>query len=373
MKILHTGDLHLDSPFSGLDISHAEARRRELRQTFSSMMAYARTEGIDMVIIAGDLIDSTFVTRETIALLIKEFSSVACPVIIAPGNHDPADETSIWKKTTFSENVHVFKDNSLSKLDFPHLGCCVYGYAFTSPTENTCKINGEVSDKGMINILCAHCDTSAPIGRYAPTPVAAIRAFGADYAALGHIHTPDSANAALSGLGAYCGCPEGRDFGECGEKGALIVDIEKIGGTATVKTEKKRFCKKVYRLCELSVEGSASTGEILERIKSFISDFEDRENTLLRIVLTGCVDPSLVINTSALCEDTLGFFALEVQDSTLPTRNSAALLADRGISGEVFRVLLPALESENEEERSRASLALRYALAALNGEDISDM
>lgn len=373
MKILHTGDLHLDSPFSGLDISLAATRRRELRQTFSSMMSYARTEGIDMVIIAGDLVDSTFVTRETIALLIKEFASLSCPVIITPGNHDPADEASIWKKSLFSENVHVFSENSLSRLDFPHLGCSVYGYAFTSPIESTCKISGEVCDKSLINILAAHCDTSAPIGRYAPTPVSAIRAFGADYAALGHIHTPDSANAALAGLGAYCGCPEGRDFGECGEKGALIVDIEKSGESAVVKTEKKRFCKRIYSLRELSVDAAASMGEVLSKIKSFANDFEEKENTLLRINLTGCVDSSLVINTAALCEDNLGFFALEVQDSTLPTWNSAALLADKGINGEVFRVLLPALESENREERDRASLALRYAIAALNGEDISDM
>ena len=50
IKILHTGDVHLDSAFSGLDSRHAEIRRNELRAAFTSMMTYARANGIDLLL-----------------------------------------------------------------------------------------------------------------------------------------------------------------------------------------------------------------------------------------------------------------------------------------------------------------------------------
>ncbi len=369
MRILHTGDLHLDSPFSGLDIGRSERRRREMRETFSRMMRYARDEHFDMVVISGDLFDSSFVTRETVSLLVREFASVSCPVIITPGNHDPYTEDSVWKKTEFSGNVHIFKERTLEKLSFDSLGCDVYGYAFTSSVQGECCVGGRVQDSDRINILVAHADTTSPISNYSPLPVAVIRSFGADFALLGHVHNPDGANAPLEGLGAYCGCPEGRDFGELGEKGALALNIEK--GNVTV--EKIRFSKRVYLEYSLSIDGAEDMGSILSEIESLIAKKGLGEEHLVRITLTGAVSPSLVINTKVLSEPFGSLFSLEVVDATSPTWNAEGLLADRGIRGELYRTLLPRLESSDRNERETASLALRYALAALVGQDISDI
>ena len=118
MKILHTGDVHLDSPFAGLDTSAARQRRSELRETFASMTTYAREGGVDLMLIAGDLFDKNYVTRDTIALLRREFAKLDCPVVIAPGNHDPAEEKSIWEKNIFSDNVFVFSSADLSYFSF---------------------------------------------------------------------------------------------------------------------------------------------------------------------------------------------------------------------------------------------------------------
>ena len=41
-KILHIADVHLDSPFSLLDPQKSQARRNELRGTFTSAMMYAK-------------------------------------------------------------------------------------------------------------------------------------------------------------------------------------------------------------------------------------------------------------------------------------------------------------------------------------------
>lgn len=369
MRILHMADLHLDSPFAGLDISRAERRRREMRETFSRMMRYAREAGVDMVVIAGDLFDSAFVTRETVALLCRELSALSCPVIITPGNHDPYTAGSVWEKTAFSENVHIFKESSLEKISFDSLGCDVYGYAFTSPYESECRVGGRVVDADKINLLVCHGDISSPISKYAPLPVAAIRAFGADYTALGHIHNPEATVAPLQGLGAYCGCPEGRDFGECGQKGALIVDITKD----TVKIQPVRFSKRVYAVHNVSVDGAENMATVSAAIDNCIRENGEGDEHLVRIILTGSVSPALVINTQALSENQRGLFHLEIEDATSPTWNAQFLSNDRGIRGELYRTLLPDLESEDGDTRKTASLALRYGLAALAGEDISDV
>ena len=61
-KILHIGDIHLDSPFSLFDVEKSQARRQELRGTFTSIMMYAKLKNADIVLICGDLFDSEFVT-----------------------------------------------------------------------------------------------------------------------------------------------------------------------------------------------------------------------------------------------------------------------------------------------------------------------
>lgn len=369
MRILHTGDLHLDSPFSGLDIAGAERRRREMRDTFSRMMRYARAEALDMVVISGDLFDGAFVTRETVSLLTREFAALSCPVVIAPGNHDPYTEDSVWKKTEFSENVHIFKSPELCKISFDELFLDVYGYAFTSAYQRDCAVSGKAENEDRINLLVCHADTASPISNYGPLPLAVLREFGQDYAALGHIHNTEAANLAIEGMGAYCGCPEGRDFGECGVKGALVVTVEK----GRTDIERVRFCKRIYESVSLNVDGSADLTAVSAAIDSFIENGGYDEEYLLRINLFGSVSPSLVINTQTLSENKRGLFHLEIEDSTSPTWNAEGLSEDPGIRGELYRTLLPKLESADAEERERASLALRYALAALSGEDISDM
>lgn len=371
MKILHTGDVHLDSPFAGLDTSAARQRRSELRETFASMTTYAREGGVDLMLIAGDLFDKNYVTRDTIALLRREFAKLDCPVVIAPGNHDPAEEKSIWEKNIFSDNVFVFSSADLSYFSFPQLRCRVYGYAFPGPSLRTCPLEGRrIEDASWINILCAHGDATSPISTYGPLPAGVLEAFGADYCALGHFHNPENATAALTVLGAYCGCPEGRDFGETGSKGAILVSLEKDEKGARLSWERLRFCRKIYETRTLNIDGAAQQEEVAAAVHTLIQKENFDKDTLLRITLQGNIESNLSIDTTALEAAGAELAHLEVRDATVPTWNAAALLQDQGMRGELYRVLLPKLESADPAERETGSRALRYAMAALAGEEL---
>ncbi len=371
MKILHTGDIHLDSPFAGLSPGAARQRRSDLRTAFSDMIAFARQQAVDLVLIAGDLFDKIYVTRDTIALLCREFASLHCPVVIAPGNHDPADDKSIWNKKIFPENVYVFTTSEFSCFSFDTLHCCVYGYAFESASLHTCPLEGQaVKDPTKINILCAHGDATSPISTYGPLPSGALEAFGADYCALGHFHNPENATAALTVPGAYCGCLEGRDFGETGVKGAVLVTLEKEGSNAVLDWKRVRFCRKVYEQRTLQLDGTAEQDDVESALRALLQETGFGTDVLLRVILTGSIDPSLSINTAALTAIETNLAALEIRDATMPTWNAQLLQNDQGIRGEVYRLLLPKLEDADPSVRETGRNALRYAMAALSGEEL---
>ena len=65
LKIFHTADIHLDAPFSLTDPVEAEKRRTGLRSTFCSMIHAARRMEADVFLIAGDLFEDSFATKDT--------------------------------------------------------------------------------------------------------------------------------------------------------------------------------------------------------------------------------------------------------------------------------------------------------------------
>ena len=373
MKILHTGDIHLDSPFSTRTVESGEAAKRELRGVFANIIDYIQREGVDMLLVSGDLFDSGFATRETAALIYDGFEKAGCPVVIAPGNHDPYTENSIWKKKEFSSNVHIFSSDKLSHFDFEELGVRVYGYAFTEAAMKSCPFAGErVEEKGYVNILCAHGDTASPFSVYCPITTADITAFGADYTALGHIHSPEAANAVFEEKNIpalYCGCPQGRDFGECGEKGAVLVEFTNEGGKVKVEKSFVPFAKRVYEDIELDVTGAETVNDIISEVRYTVGNYGN--NTSLRITLTGNIGQGVTLvcdDVAERCREGVAFLAIE--DKTAPLLSVDELKMDMGIRGEVYRVLAQKIDEGTPEEKAEAVNALKYALAALSGESI---
>lgn len=368
LKILHTGDVHLDSPFSGLSAEAATKRRQELRETFSAMMAYAKSAGVDMVLIAGDLLDRRFATGDTLRFIKDEFAALRCPVVIAPGNHDPADGKGIWQNGNFSDNVYVFREDKITRFSFDEFGVDVYGYAFTSPEMTSSPIAGEfVRDKSRINILLCHGDMSSPVSSSAPISKAQIEAFGANYTALGHIHNGEGYSGNLGGhIYAYCGCPEGRDFGECGPKGAVICEIDRVVGDYHVSAKRKIFCRRIYKDVLVHIDGAVSSAEVCLAAKEAVTDADSR--TLLRLTFTGTVSPELVIDEAAVRVAVGEVDSLIIRDKTTPSLSFAG--NDPTIKGEYCRLLAPMLESADPAVRERAVLALKLGLSALSGNDI---
>ena len=370
IKILHCADLHLDSPFSGLDPIQSEARREEQRELLRNLICYIRNQHIDLVLIAGDLFDNGFTNSKTVKYAADLFATVGCPVVISPGNHDPYVPNGIYSGG-FSDNVFIFDKKELSSFDFEELGVTVWGYAFTSAALTRSPLAGEErGDRARINLLLAHADLSSPISRYCPLTVGDIESFGIDYAALGHIHNVDSDGIPKSNTIRYCGFPQGRSFDELGDGGVLVVDCDGEGNT---RVESVSVSSHRYEIRELDLSRYTSRTEISAKIEEEAHNASVGKDTFLRIYLTGVADIDTIPNLSVFEKGLVGgsLLSVELRDMTIPVADVKSLSADKSLRGELYRTLYSGLVSDDVSVREMTAIALRIGLDAIEGRQIS--
>ena len=110
VRILHAADFHLDSAYGALGEEQARARRQESRELVRQLVDYANDQGVQVMLLAGDLFDSDDYfsqTGEDLALALSRFDGT---VFIAPGNHDyyhstPAQFKEYYADLGYSEAI----------------------------------------------------------------------------------------------------------------------------------------------------------------------------------------------------------------------------------------------------------------------------
>ena len=142
VKIVHAADFHLDSAFGALSTEQARQRRRESRELLTRLCNYVNQNGVDLVLLAGDLFDSDTTYRETLEALSEALGAMQARVFIAPGNHDPYSAKSPYATLSWPENVHVFTSKTVERVELPELQCAVYGAAFTAPVQDESLLAG---------------------------------------------------------------------------------------------------------------------------------------------------------------------------------------------------------------------------------------
>lgn len=355
LKLLHAADLHLDSPFSGLTAAQSAQRRRELRQLPGRLSALARAQGADLVLLPGDLFDGERVYPETLEALAAALSEMAVPVFIAPGNHDCCAPRSPYRTANWPENVHIFTQPELEAVELPALNCVVHGCAFVSPHRESDPLAGfSAPADGRLHLLCIHGEV-AQSGTYAPISPQSLAQSGAAYAALGHVHACSGLQFAGDTPWAYPGCPEGRGFDECGEKGALLVTLGAEGASAQFFPT----CLRQYRIEALSLTADAPE----------LSLPAGESPDLVRFILQG--ERARPLDLAALHEALAPrFFALELRDETTLPQDLWARAEEDSLTGLFLREMRARLDNAEPEARPRLLLAVRFGLAALErGED----
>ena len=358
LKIIHAADLHLDSPFSGLTPELAAQRRGEQRLLLEDLLALTVAEQADLVLLAGDLLDSERVYPQTARALARTLGQMPCPVFISPGNHDPFTADSVYATVEFPENVHIFS-GEVEKVPLPDKNCVVYGFGFPTAHVETSPLEDLYVEEGgdTVKLMCLHADLT-PGSPYGPITPDLVARSGLTYLALGHIHGHTGLHRLGNTYFAYPGCPEGRGFDETGEKGVLVL-------SASPDRVESRFvplCRRRYERLSVDVTGQEPLSAVLAALSG------DTQPHFYRITLTGESDGVDAAALSAALSPR--FAALSLRDETvLPTD----LWAKRGtddLTGQFLEKMYQLCQLQPDNETLR--LAARFGLAALEGgEDVS--
>ena len=127
VKILHTGDLHLDSAFTGLTGDKSAQRRQGQRELLQAIVELGNDQGAQLLLLAGDLLDGQNAYYETARALGEILARSRAQVFISPGNHDPYRAASPYRSVT-SRKMCICLHRSAWRA-YP---CLTWAYASTA-------------------------------------------------------------------------------------------------------------------------------------------------------------------------------------------------------------------------------------------------
>ena len=284
-SFLHLADLHLDSPFESVSYL-PPSLKANLRDAslfaFENAVSFAISEGVDAVVIAGDIYDGARLSTR-VQVFFKEqlqmLSSAGISSILIHGNHDLVQDWSMV--TVWPEKVRFLGDKSAELMSLTSkdgeilkfIGSCgVYSdFGSMKVDLERCLSLDQIKASGF-RVFILHGDVlggSSSLENYTCIPVKDLVSLPVDYWALGHIHqyTELSTNPRV----VYSGTIQGRSIkpAECGEKGGVLVKIE---NGQIVKTEFKSFSQVEFKQLEIKVDQVLSESGFILAIKNSIKE-----------------------------------------------------------------------------------------------------
>ncbi len=343
MKIIHTADLHLDSPLIG--VSDSVKRRAELINALSELSEVANNCKATAVIVAGDLFDDKFVSSSTVKSVAQIIAQSNLRWFVLRGNHgDIAPYETLHK---LCPNVLFFGDN-WQRYDIGNV--TIVGRELG--VNDTVAWQNFAVDADRYNILVLHGDVDGD--DYGIIDKKAIANSNVNYVALGHRHAYSAVKFGRV-KGCYSGVLEPRGFDELADTGFVIIDTDKD----TVVFHKQHL-RKVESVA-VDVSGVENDVALENLIYQKTADVSARNYLNLSFVGELAEDVRPVSVAKRLLEGK--FFALRLKDETKSKVDLAALRKEVSLRGEFVKLA----EELGEESRDEV---LRLGLHVLNGGDL---
>ncbi len=307
VKVLHTSDIHLEKQLlnSTYPSEYAVSRRNELWETTKKILDYSEINQVDLVLIAGDLFESEYFLLGELYKLYDLFSRYEnLRIVILTGNHDSFSNNSIYRQLQAPKNVHLLCSDRMEYIEFQDLKTRVYGIGWMKDSYSEIKVDNIELDHNYINILMLHGNLASTDKDYMYFDLNSLNKTDFDYIALGHIHSFMD----LAENIAYSGSPEPLDFGEQGEKGFLIININKGNCIKNfVPFSKRKFTTHTYNFDENSNE------------EDFIHEMLDISNAtdFFRIYLNGVISAELSLKLDYMLKSLVdSFYYIEFINNT---------------------------------------------------------
>ena len=370
VKIVHTADLHFDTPFNEVDDKQRAINKEELKEVFKNIINFCKEKQVDILLLAGDIFDNLTLNRETIYFLENVFNNIKeTRVFISPGNHDPYNNNSFYKLIKWPENVYIFKDK-LEKVYIKELETNVWGAAFNEKYVRESLIRGFSQNNKEINIMAIHGEISSSSegNEYNTITLKDIKESGMDYIALGHRHNFSGILKEGNTFYSYSGCPQGRGFDETGDKGIIYGYVSK----GAVELSFIKTCKRNYEEVYVDISNLFGYEEVIKKILDVIKE-EDRKNNLYKIILKGEVSEKFHIEEKVLKSKLVkDFYFCKVVDKTSIALDIKELSKGYSVKSIFVKNLLKKLqEAKTDEEKDIIKMALKIGVSSLSEAEVN--
>jgi len=356
-KILHTADWQIGRSYGSFDPDDAVALAEARFAAVERLATLATGEGVDAVVVAGDVFDAQTVSARSIRRLFNALQSYTGPWVMISGNHDAALAESVWSHAArlgaLPANVHLalapkvieLPEQRIALLCAPLTQRHTYG-------DLTEWFDSAETPIGWLRVGIAHGAVQGllPEDIDSANPIAPDRAQRArlDYLALGDWHGTKR----IDDRTWYSGTPEPDRFRSNDSGNALLVQIDQPGGTPTARPMRTAL----HRWQQLT--HGIDVASDLDALLDLLSKVE--ANDVLDLTVTGQID--LVDN--ARLEAALGVAegrvrCLRIDLSALqlaPTAADIASLHADGYLGEVITELRDA--RDQDARRAQDALAI---------------
>jgi DNA repair protein SbcD/Mre11 len=346
VKLLLFADLHLDAPFAWARPETARLRRANRRQTLTRILALAEEERVDAVLCAGDLFEHDRVTPDTVAFLQSSFARTDRRIVLAPGNHDWLSSASPYALTDWSPNVHLFTEASLTPMPLAD-GLTMWGGAHRAPANTDGFFGGFRADRGGIHLALAHASETSLLGwqeagkqPHAPFEAADIASAGISHAFLGHYHLPRDAE-----RHTYPGNPDPLEFGEDGERGAVLATVQADG---TVVRERRVVAVSEVSDVTVTVDRALHTTDVAQAIVAAIAGMRG----CVRITLDGELEPGVALDLNELNRLGSHLDGFQVRTGRIAVGyDLSAISAESTVRGQFVRDALAEIADPDERRR----------------------
>jgi len=305
IRVLQLSDVHFGAPLKAgrlaMGEEKARLRERERRDAFARAFAIVHEEGLDGVLLPGDLFDDEIVSTDTLRFVADTMASIAPkPVFLAPGNHDPYGGASPYspgdegrsREVEWPDNVHLFAHAEFRSLAWPgrpEIQVTACGVAANLASEDRRLRTRIERPEAQLSILLFH--GSRDDGGFLqktkatyPFSIDELRGQGFTWAALGHYHAPQTlTHVDGSPLAAYSGCLIGGGLDEQGPKGALIVEL----GDGPARVEHRALDPRRVYAVQAELSGAGYAEQARQRIEEALRASGARDEDLVFLRLTG--------------------------------------------------------------------------------------
>ena len=287
IRFIHTADLHLGSPFTGISGLASTQRKKfadTVYQAFDTLIDYAVREKPDFMLIAGDIYDGedrTLRAQYKFQKGMERLKEAGIPVIISHGNHDHLGGG--WTRFELPENVHVF-DDEVTSHSFTVSGNkgTVSGFSYGSRHVSEAKIleypQADESSAYHIGMLHGSMDGDSSHAVYAPFKKEQLLSKNYQYWALGHIHLRQILHS--DPCIVYPGNIQGRHRKETGPKGFYDVRLE----NADTSMEFIRTSAVCFDSLEVSCKGIIHMNELIEACTEAAEKYTAENNAVMAVL-----------------------------------------------------------------------------------------